>query len=190
MCYPEDAEFEAITDNQVLTNFFSKSDLSSREARGLEFLSQFGITKLTLEKGRVQVLGDALSQEPHASRSSEIKFRNLRSMSVQFSNGYRKTIETDQTYGPIWRALHGSMPRDKIQWERIIRLLVLFKLSDYYLTYNNRICIPRKLVRDLLHSAHDSRISGHFAFQKTLHRLEKFHWKPILRTLDNILQGV
>lgn len=32
-CYLEGAEFEVITDNQVLKSFISKQDLSRREAR-------------------------------------------------------------------------------------------------------------------------------------------------------------
>lgn len=38
-CFLEGSEFEVVTDNQVLKYFFSKSDLSRRETRWLEFLS-------------------------------------------------------------------------------------------------------------------------------------------------------
>lgn len=44
-CYLEGSEAEVVTDNQVLRYFFSKLTLSRREARWLEFLSGFGITK-------------------------------------------------------------------------------------------------------------------------------------------------
>lgn len=37
-CYLEGAEFEVITDNHVLRHCFSKTELSRREARWLEFL--------------------------------------------------------------------------------------------------------------------------------------------------------
>ena len=44
------------------------------------------------------------------------------------------------------------------------------------------MCVPRRCVRDLLHLAHDCKIAGHFAFAKTLQRLEAYHWKN--RTRD------
>lgn len=39
-CYLKEADFEIITDNQVLQHFFKKTDLSRREARWLETLSE------------------------------------------------------------------------------------------------------------------------------------------------------
>lgn len=63
-CYLEGTEFEVFTDNQVLRYFFSKPILSRREARWLDVLGQFGITQLTLVKGKVHVLGDVPSRAP------------------------------------------------------------------------------------------------------------------------------
>ncbi len=64
-CYLEGAQFEIVTDNQVLKSFFDKKDLNRREARWLETLSEFGIFPITLKKGSVHVLGDALSLIRH-----------------------------------------------------------------------------------------------------------------------------
>lgn len=60
-CYLEGASFEMFTDNQVLRNFFTKPNMSRKEASWLDLLSQLGISKITLKAGRVHVLGDALS---------------------------------------------------------------------------------------------------------------------------------
>ena len=64
-CYLEGTSFEVFTDNQLLGNFFTKPNMSEKEARWLDLLSQFGISKITLKAGRVHVLGDALSRAPH-----------------------------------------------------------------------------------------------------------------------------
>lgn len=65
-CYLEGSEFEIITDNQVLSNLFTKENLSRREASWISLLRNFGIFPITLKKGYLHVLGDAPSRIPHA----------------------------------------------------------------------------------------------------------------------------
>lgn len=62
--YLKGSKVEILTNNQILTNFFSKLILKKRETHWLEFLGSIGVPKLTLVKGRVHVLGDALSRTP------------------------------------------------------------------------------------------------------------------------------
>ena len=64
-CYLEGMTFEVFIDNQVLKNFLTKPLLNRKEARWIDLLAQFGISKITLKAGRVHVLGDALSRAPH-----------------------------------------------------------------------------------------------------------------------------
>lgn len=127
-CYLEVAEFEVITDNQVLNKFLSKPDLSSREARWLEFLSQFWITRLILEKGCVHVLGDVLSRAAHASEANKMEVNNIHTMSIRLADNYPQLIENDQTFGPLWRALKGSLPNEKVQLDRVTRLIEPFQV--------------------------------------------------------------
>lgn len=63
-CYFEGSEFEVLTDNQVLERSLTKPNPGRWEARWLDFLGRFSITSLTLEKGKVHVLGDSLSRAP------------------------------------------------------------------------------------------------------------------------------
>lgn len=51
-CFLEGSSFDVLTDNQVLRSLFCKDTLSRRESRWLDFLGQYGITKLTLVKGK------------------------------------------------------------------------------------------------------------------------------------------
>lgn len=178
-CYLERAEFEVITDNQVLRYFFSKPDLTRREARWLEFLSNFGISELTLQKGKVHVLGDALSRIPlpKSNSAGPARINNIHSCTLELPTNYRQELQADQTFGPIWNALEGHFPDDKIQRERVTRLAQSFSISNERLMYAENVCIPRRLVKEILHLAHDSKVSVHFAFQKTLHRVSQFHWK-------------
>lgn len=52
-----------------------------------------------------------------------------------------------------------------------------FKVSEGRLLYKDKVRIPRRHVKEILFLVHDSKVSGHFAFQKTLHRVSHFHWK-------------
>lgn len=65
-CYVEGCEFEVLADNQVLKLYFSKTNLSRRNARWIEFLGKFGISQLTLLKGRIHVLEDVPYRAPHS----------------------------------------------------------------------------------------------------------------------------
>lgn len=62
--------------------------------------------------------------------------------------------------------------------DRMLRLKRFFRLDDnQILYYDNRICVPKKNVRDILKLAHDDITSGHFGYTKTLSRLGLYHWK-------------
>lgn len=70
--YLEGSELEVLMDNQVLRRFFSKPNMSRKKARWIDFLGQLGITKLTLVKGKVHVLGDAFSRAPQIASSKHL----------------------------------------------------------------------------------------------------------------------
>lgn len=125
-CYLEGTKFEVITDNQVLKNFFTKTELSRREARWLDFLSQFGITSVTLKKGRVHVLGDTLSRIPQDPLDRDVNINNIHQVSVEIPSEYQSPLLQDKIFGPIWKALQGNPPRDKILREKVNRLIDQF----------------------------------------------------------------
>lgn len=177
-CYLEGSEFEVLTDNQVLRYFFSKLNLSRREANWLEFLGQFGITKLTLVKGRVHVLGDSPSRAPQELNAS-VTFNNV-TMTIpglELPENFIQNYERDPTFGDIYNCLKGDGNVGKVKQSRTQRLLPRFSLRNELLTYDGMICVPRKNVRDILFMAHDNKAAGHFGYSKTLSRLERFHWK-------------
>lgn len=81
--------------------------LSREEAGWVEFLSQFGINKLTLQKERIHVLGDALSRVPHAPTETEVN--NTEVLTVNSPDNFHNNYSSDATFGPIYRALHGKL---------------------------------------------------------------------------------
>lgn len=69
-CYLEKSETKVVADCQVIRNLFSRQNTSRRNARWLGFLGQFGISKPTLVKEKIYVLGDFPSRSPHSKHTS------------------------------------------------------------------------------------------------------------------------
>ena len=181
-CYLEGSEFEILTDNQVLRYLFEKKDLSRREARWLALFGNFGIFPISLQKGRCHVLGDAPSRAPHAPTvpdSLEALISSISTTSFQFPT--QESLENDQYFGPVWRALRGKPQSDRVAADsphtrKIMALLPLYQIdsSGTLRTKDGALCVPRSQVRRVLEFAHDAPTGGHFGVTKTLERLSDF----------------
>lgn len=189
-CYLEGATFSVITDNQVVSFFFSKPSLSRREARWLEILADFNISTLNLKPGRINVLGDALSRIRHDEK--KIENSNIDVVQVSDQDVVRTKLEAygeDQAFGPIFRSFNNKWPDDPKEKKRIELLKPSFELIDGKLYYEGRVCVPRKAVSEIIKLAHDSRLAGHFGFTKTLGRLSNYHWKHKTRDVRSFCDG-
>eukprot|EP00171_Calliarthron_tuberculosum_P023620 IDg23620t1 len=84
----------------------------------------------------------------------------------------------------IWRTT--ETPDEQV---RVRQLMPLFILNNGRLFYDQKLCVPRKSVKQILELAHDTRVGGHFGFNKTLAILENFHWKHKLQDVRNYCKG-
>ena len=177
-CYLEGAEFEVITDNQVLKSFFDKKDLNRREARWLETLSEFGIFPITLKKGSVHVLGDALSRICHSEGEREVQNISCLTSDLVNQDSFKESLLRDSYFGRIIGRIQtgDNLKRYRYQ-DGVLRLMT------------GELCIPRKFVKTVLAMAHDSPASGHYATEKTLDRLSNFFWKKKTRDVYNYVKG-
>lgn len=179
-CYLEGTSFEVFTDNQVLRHFFSKQSLSRRETRWLEYLGQFGISNLTLVKGRIHVLGDTPSRAPHVidpTKKALLHNVHITVPELSLPADFRTNYKTDPTFRDIHRTLNGEQIPNAVQRDRISRLLSHFNLNDGLLYYEGQLCVPRQNIKTILQLAHDNHTAGHFGYSKTLARLKNYHWK-------------
>ena len=176
--YLEGAEFEVITDNQVLKHFFDKKDLSRREARWLEILFEFGIFPITLKKGSIHVLGDALSRIEHGHEY--VQAQNISSMNwdPKTDDSFQNNLEKYQYFGPTIKSITAGNNNNRYVYKNgTLRLA------------SGELCIPRKYVRKVLELPHDSPSSGHFGLTKTLHRLSDFYWRKKTRDVQKYIKG-
>lgn len=188
-CYLEGSIFELITDNQVLKNFFTKPILSRREARWLDLLGHFGITELTLKPGKAHVLGDAPSRIPHVDLEKVLEVSNTQILSVMLPSDFASNYAKDAVFGPILNSLLGRKAKSDTEEARMQQLRSEFKLRDGKLFYGEKLCVPRRNVRDVLRLAHDCATAGNFGFHKTLQRLQRFHWRHKTRDIQKYCDG-
>ena len=69
------------------------------------------------------------------------------------------------------------------------KMITMFRKDGKKLTYNGKLCVPRKSVSTILDLAHDCKTSGHFKFAKTMSRLDNFHWRHKSRDVKNYIDG-
>lgn len=91
------------------------------------------------------------------------------------------SYKIDQVFGHIFRALNGNLPSDETKKLQLEKIIHTFRNEVKRLMYANKLCVLRTIVSDVLQLAHDSKISGHSAFAKTLSKLAKYHWRPNTR---------
>lgn len=157
--YLEGAEFEIVPDNQVLKYFFDKKDLNRREARWLETLSEFRVFPITLKKGCVHVLGDALSRIRH-NQEKPLEIQNVSCLTSDLmnQNSFKESLIQDQNFGRIiTRIQNGEHMQRYLFEDGVLRLRT------------GELCIPRKFITKVLAMAHDSPTSGHCGEEK--------HWE-------------
>ena len=112
-CYLEGSTFTVETDNQLLRHFFTKKDISRREARWLDFLSSFGINEVVHKAGKIHVLGYALSRIPLPPSTPETN--NIEVLAVEPPSDLEGNYSKDATFGPIVAALRGLWPECRTQ---------------------------------------------------------------------------
>lgn len=181
-CYLEGTSFEILTDNQVLKHFFTKSNLSRREARWIETLGNFGIFPITLKPGKIHVLGDTLSRAPHI----HVNDIEVMTPSLDFiTDGYKE----DEFYGPLIKVMNKEVLKDPVKMKKFEKLATHFHEDGKRLIYEGKICVPRKSVKQILQMAHDCKVAGHFAVYKTLARLKNFYWRNKAKDVKSYVQG-
>ena len=168
--------FTVLTDHRTLENFHRQKDLSRRQARWQEFLSQYDFT-IEYIRGEDNIVADALSRMRAASDASKVICDDTFSSIAAISTNLR--ISTD----PSWlQAIRDGYQRDKwcLRLRENVGTLGI-RETDGLLFVGNRLAIPRApLVREsLFRCAHDA--LGHFGFEKSYAYLRDAYYWPNMR---------
>lgn len=171
--------FEVWTDHRTLEHFQSQRDLSRRQARWMEFLSQYDVTIHYLPGERNSV-ADALSRLPDTSVNTATSIiaattgKQLHSR-FELEDTLLQEIKTGYESDPFTTKLAGATPG-----------MHTVKQTNGFWFVDNRLFVPNsKNTRELIFRlAHDH--LGHFGAQKSYHALrDSFFWPNMRRDLEH-----
>lgn len=165
--------FELITDNQGVTYLKSKTGLTKREARWIEFLADFDVT-IVHRPGRENI-ADALSRLPAGpGNAAAITLEETTLIKRKLKKGYRVDRKMRQIIETLTRNPDGrSSIQERYIWDGRTGKLYL-KDGD-----NRRLCIPYgQLRRQLLDLGHKCLSSGHPGRDRTYLRISRNYYWP------------
>lgn len=131
-------------------------------------------------KGKDHVLRDALSRASHSNSENNLYIGDSTRQEfhdIELPTRFLKNYNQNQMFGPIYSALHGTLPPEGVHKERVMRSLLSFSVRSKMLLYGGMVCIPRVSLRDNLYLARGCKVSGHFLIKKYLSRIQVFNWK-------------
>jgi hypothetical protein len=157
--------FHVYTDHRTLEYFDTQKDLSRRQLRWAEFLSQYDYD-LHYIKGEENTVADALSRLP----DEELETTVATTVKIEADQSVVKAIQEGYTEDPWCVRLQESKEKTLGVEER-----------DGLLFVGNRLVIPRnhELREQLYQAAHD--VMGHFGFDKSYAALRDSYFWPNMR---------
>ncbi|XP_071928097.1 uncharacterized protein [Coffea arabica] len=159
--YLRPREFVLHTDHESLKHIKSQDKLSKRHARWITFIDSFTFV-IKYKTGKTNVVADALSR-----RHTLITTLDAKLLGFEF---LKELYATDSDFGEIF----SSFPRHTREH---------YFISQGFLYYKDRLCIPKSSMRTLLvRESHGGGLMGHFGIAKTLMILQEHFFWPRMRS--------
>ncbi|KAF7839270.1 Transposon Ty3-G Gag-Pol polyprotein [Senna tora] len=159
-------EFVIHTDHESLKHLKGQDKLNRRHARWVEFIEAFPYV-IQYKQGKENVVADALSRRYALISTLSAKFLGFEHLKDLYMN--------DPDFGNVFGECE-NRPFDK------------FYRHDGYLFRENKLCVPKCSMRELLErESHGGGLMGHFGVLKTLDMLkEHFFWPHMKRDVEKL----
>ncbi|XP_071933817.1 uncharacterized protein [Coffea arabica] len=166
--YLRPKEFVIHTDHESLKYLKAQHTLSKKHARWIAFVESFPYV-IKYKAGKSNVVADALSRRYSLLTSLDAKLLGFELIKDIYAQ--------DSDFGELYLSCkHTGQGK--------------FFISDGYLFYANRLCIPHGSIRELLvRESHSGGLMGHFGVDKTLAMLqEHFYWPHMRRDVARVVE--
>ncbi|KAF7826900.1 Transposon Ty3-G Gag-Pol polyprotein [Senna tora] len=159
-------EFVIHTDHESLKHLKGQDKLNRRHARWVEFIETFPYV-IQYKQGKENVVADALSRRYALVSTLSAKFLGFEHLKELYMN--------DPDFGNVFCECE-NRPFDK------------FYRHDGYLFRENKLCVPKCSMRELLvRESHGGGLMGHFGVLTTLDMLkEHFFWPHMKRDVEKL----
>jgi Reverse transcriptase (RNA-dependent DNA polymerase)/RNase H-like domain found in reverse transcriptase/Integrase zinc binding domain/Retroviral aspartyl protease/Chromo (CHRromatin Organisation MOdifier) domain len=172
-----------ITDHHSLKHFETQPNLTSRQARWAEFLSEFDY-KIIYKEGKDNVVADALS------RRSDLKGDNNNNNHTIIDTVNTLNISVSNDENKLLTEIKAAYKMDKVCRKLLKNCKIPFHLDNGIIMRGEQIYIPinKKIMTQILNEAHDIPISGHVGMNKTLEKISrKFYWPKMHRHIQHYI---
>ena len=166
--YLRPKEFVIHTDHESLKHIKGQGKLHKRHAKWVEFIETFPYV-IKYKQGNENVVADALSRRYALISTLTAKLYGFENIKELYVN--------DHDFANIYSAC------ENVAFGKFYR-------HDGYLFRENRICVPKCSMRELLvREAHSGGLMGHFGVAKTLDVLiEHFFWPNMRKDVEKLCQ--
>ncbi|MCO5580269.1 hypothetical protein L7F22_034135 [Adiantum nelumboides] len=162
-------KFQLVTDHKSLNWIFTQPNLNMRQRKWIELLQEYDFD-IKYRPGKDNVVADGLSRK---SFLNAISIPNNPILDM-----IKEASQKDQEYQElIARILNAGEAKENS------RPAKEYSLQGDFLYYEQRLCVPKDptLKKAILSEAHDSPISGHPGYTKTLNAIRKSYFWPRMK---------
>jgi hypothetical protein len=177
-------KFDILSDHAPLTHWQTQKELTPRQIRWNETLTQFD-AKILHIPGISNSAADALSRYPYVQpKEGRVEIRTIASTPASVS-----TISLVELDPDILDSIRKCYPNDGL-FAPVIKnpeRYPLFQLDDGLLYFESRLCVPAndRVSREKLLKMHHDELGNHFAVDKTRRSLMRdYYWPGIQNDVD------
>lgn len=167
-----------LTDHKSLRHLQTQPNLSARQARWTEFLSQFDF-EIIYQQGKDNIVADALSRRrDHKNMKNE----QVNSVAVSTSGNRNELVEE----------IKSAYSKDKLCKKLLVKCRSPFRLENGLIMRGEQIYVPfnKRIMTKIIHEAHDIEVAGHVGMNKTLEKISRsFYWPKMHKHIHHYVSS-
>ena len=187
-------EVTVFTDHHCLCYLFKIQNASGKLTRWAIALSEFPL-KIVYRKGS-ENCADYLSRYPgfdtkhwkEEDKPCITRIPERKMMAIDHCHFKDLELKTAQKHDTWCRNAYKTVQEDPLNAPYAIHKGVLYKKKRDRFGLKYLVCIPRRIVKDLIYWCHDVKEAGHMGRDRTIAKIkERFFWPTVYRDVSNYI---